>query len=578
MRKIIFIISILTSAAIFAQVEKDSLGVEQVNVVKPYTPSISDAFKVKENPSLKRKDSVVKQKVNYTIYSVPVASTFTPAKGKAKGLKRAPKEHIYENYLSVGFGNYITPVVEGFVHNKPDRTTDYGIFFKHHSSQGGIKNLLLDDSFSNSDIDFFYKKHERKYQWQADIGIKHQAINWYGLPQSIPFLPAVLNNIDERQSYFGINLGGNLTFEKGIFKGGKVALNNFSDKRNSNEIHVLINPKVAFPIASELINADATIEFLDGSFKKGYNLAPRNKHSFVNFGFHPNLEILRNDLTVRLGTKLYYAFDLQNKASKLFAYPNVTASYRVVDEIFTVFAGVTGDLHQNSYRQFVAENPYVSPTLNVQQSDEQYNAFLGAKGKIIANVGYNFKAAYSHTKNSPLFIQNQTLTDGTLLTSNAYEAGNSFEVIYDDITTLAFTAGLDIDFSKELKFGGDITLADYTTTNTTLLNAEAWNLPTLKAGLFSNYKGQKWFGGAKLFFESNRKDLVVPYATIANASHINTNASYIDLNANIGYQFTAQLSVFAKANNIFSVNYQPYTNYKTQGFQILGGLTYKFDF
>ncbi len=32
--------------------EKDNLGTEVVNVVKPYTPEIGDAFKVKATPAL----------------------------------------------------------------------------------------------------------------------------------------------------------------------------------------------------------------------------------------------------------------------------------------------------------------------------------------------------------------------------------------------------------------------------------------------------------------------------------------------------------------------------------------------
>ena len=34
----------------FAQVDPENIGTEVVNVVKPYTPTISDAFKVKEVP------------------------------------------------------------------------------------------------------------------------------------------------------------------------------------------------------------------------------------------------------------------------------------------------------------------------------------------------------------------------------------------------------------------------------------------------------------------------------------------------------------------------------------------------
>lgn len=45
----------------FAQKKDENIGTEVVNVVKPYTPTISDAFKVKEIPSLEDVDNSKKR-------------------------------------------------------------------------------------------------------------------------------------------------------------------------------------------------------------------------------------------------------------------------------------------------------------------------------------------------------------------------------------------------------------------------------------------------------------------------------------------------------------------------------------
>ena len=68
--------------------EEDNLGTEVVNIVKPYSPAISDAFKVKENPLINDSTNTKKKEVIYSIFSVPVASTFTPAKGKAASVEK----------------------------------------------------------------------------------------------------------------------------------------------------------------------------------------------------------------------------------------------------------------------------------------------------------------------------------------------------------------------------------------------------------------------------------------------------------------------------------------------------------
>jgi hypothetical protein len=66
-------------------------------------------------------------------------------------------------------------------------------------------------------------------------------------------------------------------------------------------------------------------------------------------------------------------------------------------------AGVTGDLEQNSYKNYVDQNPFLSPTLTILQTDQQYNAFIGAKGKLSSTVHYNITGSYMNEKNKPLF-------------------------------------------------------------------------------------------------------------------------------------------------------------------------------
>lgn len=47
----------------FSQVKDENIGSEVVNIVKPYTPTISDAFKVKETPVLAHEETQKKEKI-----------------------------------------------------------------------------------------------------------------------------------------------------------------------------------------------------------------------------------------------------------------------------------------------------------------------------------------------------------------------------------------------------------------------------------------------------------------------------------------------------------------------------------
>ncbi len=130
--KIIISLLLMAFQISFAQ-KKEQIGTETVNVVKPYTPTISDAFKVKETPAIEEEGNAKKETIKYTIFSFPVASTFAPSKGKAEGVEKEQQKHLFKNYATFGVGNYGTLIGELFV-NEDLNTTDYaGGMFRHHS-------------------------------------------------------------------------------------------------------------------------------------------------------------------------------------------------------------------------------------------------------------------------------------------------------------------------------------------------------------------------------------------------------------------------------------------------------------
>ena len=51
----------------------DSIDTQVVTIVKPYTPKISDAFKLKKAPSIMISEDSQKS-IKYTIYAIPVAA------------------------------------------------------------------------------------------------------------------------------------------------------------------------------------------------------------------------------------------------------------------------------------------------------------------------------------------------------------------------------------------------------------------------------------------------------------------------------------------------------------------------
>lgn len=560
--------------------EEDNIGTETVTVTKAYTPTVSDAFKIKSVPNLN--DSIVLQKkpIKYSIFSVPVASTFTPSKGTASRVERTPPPVLFNSYASVGAGNFGNVNADFYTNRTLSRDEDLTIGLNHHSTQGGIDGVQLNDRFANSRLDAAYVKRDRDYTWGADIGAQHQYYNWYGLPEGV-FDDTTIATIDEGQNYFTAEASGNFKLEDSFFKRVDATYRRFWDTANSGENRALINTSFEFPLNEEMLGISANVDYVGGSFENANLNSTANAagidYGQLQLGISPSLRMLRDDLSLNLGLNLVYGMDLENSEGNFYIYPAVTASYRLLEETVIAYGGITGELRQNSFHGFVGDNPFVSPTLSIAPTDSQYNAYVGARGQLLPNLSYNVKASYSAENNSPLFRLNpQNLFRND---DRGYYFGNSFDVFYDDIKTIGLFGELNVDVNRNFTLGVNAQLNEYTTET----DNPAWNLPKIQASLFMDYQiGEQWFAGANLFYVGEREDFssiavqnVLPSEFPAT---LITLDGFFDANAHVGYRVNDQLSLFLKASNIANNNYQRWANFQVQGLQILGGATYKFDF
>ncbi|CAD0007092.1 TonB-dependent receptor [Flavobacterium chungangense] len=577
--KTIILILLFVFQLSFAQKKNENIGTETVNVVKPYSPTISDANKVKETPSLDDEGNQPKETIKYSILSVPVASTFTPSKGKAANVEKSKQERLFNNYATVGLGNYSTLNAELFVNQDLGNNDFVSGMLRHHSSQGGIKDVLLNDEFYDTALNVGYGQNNRDMSWNVELGYQNQIYNWYGLPKDFgaSLLPQdrfdLINKINPGHTYNTISLGGNFEFNESVFSKIATKFTHFSDNLSSSENRFYLKPTFKVDVMDHSINTNVVIDHVSGSFENNYfktNTDPV-KYSLTNFGIEPSFVVNENDWTLELGAGLYYALDSENSGNKFYIYPKVNASYKLVGDLMIFYTGVNGSLNQNSYADFVTENPFLSPTLNMTPSSTQYNVFAGLKGKLANNVNYNLTGSYLNEKNKALFKSNDYTED---FSNESYAYGNSFGVVYEDIRTFRFYAELKADFSENVTFGINGTFNSYKTD----APAEAWNLPTMK--LSSNLDvniTKQWYAGLNVFYVGERKDMQANLDLTTDPALV-TLKSYFDANAHLGYKFSERLTFFLKLNNIGNQAYEKWLNYPVQGFQVLGGANYKFDF
>lgn len=580
--KIAVCIAFAATQGVYAQKKDENIGTEVVNVVKPYTPTISDAFKVKETPVMEDEDNTKKEEIQYNIFSFPVASTFTPSKGKAAGVDKQQREKLFNNYATFGVGNYGTINAELFVTENLNRNEYVGGMLRHLSSQGGIKGVKLDDKYYNTGIDLTYGNRQKDYSWNADIGFQNQVYNWYGLPLEFQDIDnEVINGIDPKQTYNTVYVGGKIAAEDSFFREASMQYKRFWDAYVSAENRFYVKPSLDIDVMDEKIKVDVIADYVGG------NLADDTEfpieYSNFNLGIQPSLLYQKEDLSIQLGAGLFYSMGKMNgdTDNKFYVYPQVKASYKVVGDLMVAYAGAEGTLNQNSYADFVSENPFISPMQAITPTDQQYDIYVGLKGKLASAIAYNIRGSYKNEDNKAMFMNfNPAVLPGPGANLNGFEYGNSFSVVYDQLQTISFFGELKADLSKSVRFGVNGTFNSYSLDN----QSEAWNMPQIKVGTSLDVDiDTKWYAGANVFYVGDRKDLVLPGNTFVNIgteyeTEVVTLKSYFDINAHVGYKYNERLTGFLKLNNIANQDYERWVNYKVQGFQVLVGASYKFNF
>lgn len=574
-KNIILVVFTLSVTAVFSQKKStDTINTGVIDVVKPYTPTISDAFKVKETASLNDETTQAKKEIKYNIFSFPVASTFTPAKGKAATVDKKEPTKLFDNYATFGVGSYTTFLGEVYLNHAISRNESVGGYVSRLSSGGGIEGLTLDDNFSNTKVNVNYASRLRDFSWNAEGGFQSQKYNWYGLPENYANDDVFASTLDVGHSFINAHLGGDITFEDTYINSASFLFRRFSDDQGSAENRFTFKGKVDVPINDYEISTNVIIDYLGGGFDRAYGTNEELNYGNFQVGISPTYELIEDDLTLQLGVSLFYLSDREANDSKIYLFPNVTATYRLVNDVLIAYGGLKGDLIQNSYSGFATENPFVSPTLDIKPTDQLYNAYVGLKGKVTSNVSYNISGSFLADRNKALFQNNITSFD--MLNAEDYQYGNSYGIVYDNVKTLGLSGEINVDVNRNFKLAIKAETFSYNTDD----EAEAWNLPDFKGSLFLDYQiDEKWFAGANLIYVGERKDLLSVDDNIMGIVSMVVNLeSYFDANAHVGYHVNDQFSIFAKANNIADKGYQRWQNFPVQSIQLLAGATYKFDF
>ncbi|SCX87353.1 hypothetical protein SAMN05192588_0034 [Nonlabens sp. Hel1_33_55] len=563
---------LITNIASAQTTEEDKLNGGTITVVKAYDPSVADAFKVKSTPQLNDTTRIQKKAVTYSIFSVPVASTFTPAKGKLSRLKPRKRPTYYDNYARLGFGNYGNIVAEFAGNIEVDKDSDFGIFLNHNSSLGGINEAVLDDSYLDTALDLSYGHRSRDASFGITAGARYQGANLYGVRE--PFRQQIIDqDLDDKDvgvNYLSYGLGGNLDFFDSPFKNIQAKFTGITSDMDGSEIRAMINPNLAFDIEDTEFELGVSLDYLSGSFDEQGRVPAQTDYSYVSTGINPSINLYGDLYKVELGATLNYLSDIENSDGQFNVYPDILATYKLLDDQIIAYTQIYGGLDMNSLQQFADENVFLAPAIDVIPTDRVIDAQLGLKGKVTNNLGYKIYGGYKKENNRSFY----TKDTGLILAAGAPkdELGNVFFTEYADLATTFIGASLSVDVSSKFNMTLSGRSMNYDVTNGDDIENTASQLPQFTADVVGTLQiTDKLDIGTTVYFVGERDVYRTGFGT-------ESLDSFVDLNLDANYKINSRLTVFLRGNNLTGGNYQYFLDYPVQDLQVLGGAVYKFDF
>ncbi|ANW94794.1 hypothetical protein AXE80_00130 [Wenyingzhuangia fucanilytica] len=560
MKKQLIILSLFATAfTTYAQKEQEDIKKEDVVVEFSFNPTLSDVFKLKTSPN--EAESFPKKQLTYQINSKGVPSDFVPIAKKVVYVNiDEPKPVNYYNYIYGAAGFYGNGEFELLLQpQKTKKDYEYGLSLTSYNSQNGIDNKKVDNGQWKIDLGLFLTKKGKNLDWRADVDYQNHMVHWYGLDANIP--SATYQDQNVQQSYKDLKFSGTIDYKNSFVKTLTPSLQFFSDDYSSSEVNINFGTELSPSLLGDIIKAKIDFQYLNGSFNQSYESIDNINYSFLNIGVTPSYTYKTDVFRLTTALGLFVNNNKEASSAKFLALPKVQADVILVQDIMNLHGGIRSKMTQNSYASLAAENPFVSPTLNVETSYTPVDLFLGLDGALSKSIRYGLEGSYQTIKNQALYLHNAQ----PAVLDQAFTMGNSFKVVYDDLNILSVKANVEVDFSKYVKAGGNVVFNTFDPKN----QEKAWNMSGIEMETYLNYHQDKFFSQ----FGINIVDGRYSMTTTNEAKKLD---GFLDMNLKLGYKINQKLNAHVNLYNMLSNKYQLYRNYGVQGVQAVVGLSYKF--
>jgi len=528
---------------------------EEITIIAPYQPSISDAIKIHLRPKIEAEEYKLLS-LSYSIVPVKLSPDFQLNTIEPIEIEEEPFKDLFKNYVRLGVGNYATPYFEFFANKLQSKKQSFGIHLKHISSTGSIKEYAF-PGYSKNEIDVFAKKFTGSQTLSANAFYYRDVVHFYGYkPDDYPDTSISKNDNKQIFSTIGFNARiqsnnnrkGNLNHNFGL------KYYYFTDNFKSQEHNVFFEAKFDKNLKMFDFTDNQTLGFItevdfynNNDIMKITNNAVLRLKPFIETRFEQYNFYVGVDLSLMLDT-----------VTKVHFSPILKAEVNVVPDVLSAYAGIRGKFYKNNFKSLCEKNPFIIPILPLDYSTQKIEFYGGLTATPGKGFDFNISAGASNDDNMPFFV-----TD----TNSMFQ--NKFSLDFDDVKILWFNAEFVYQSNENLKLMLNGKYQQFAMDK----ESKPWFTPEFKLSFAANYIYKERFIFKGEIFANNEM-----YAKTYEANKIIVKKidGMLDINLGLEYRHTKSLSGFINFNNIANSKYLKWYDYPVQGFNVLLGITYSF--
>jgi hypothetical protein len=587
MRKAIIFLAIAMMPGITILAQQTGTTIQrEVRLYNPFKPSLSEANKKSYMPDM-NDTTTIRPVFTYSVSPSLFNPAYTISPIRPATLAADPLPKLYKSFLTLGIGNYFTPMGELTIASERSKTRMLAFNIKHFSSNGKVQLQNLEKvtaGYMDNEASFYGKKFFNASVLSGSADFAHLTRHAYGYDTSFVGYEADRDDIRLRFLETGANIGlsslradsGRLIYDTRLkydyfrqsadlwqhnanlsFEAGKriKALRSRGSRAQSSDFYAKLRGDYSLTIFDKSIDADPRhIVTINPSLGKR-----SNEWSF-NLGFNLVTETRTYDIS---GTDEY--------KTRLHLYPDVNLEIAVIPSFLNFNIALDGKLEDNSAPLMVRVNPFLQTDgslFSLPYTDHEITARAGISGSVIPSTTYRIGGSYSVFSDMVFF--SNVVWEG-LLTAEGY---GSF---FTPVITEGSMANLFVQMNSAVTSKISTTFkANYYNYALTSIDFP-YNKPAWDGSLWLKYNlREKIIAGASLNAMGPR-DVYVTKLTILGPPalpDIFTIPTHVNLSLSAEYRYTKILSFWLKANNISTNRHYEWAYYPSQRFLMMAGFSY----